>query len=79
VGVRAPEDTRRDGYATIEQQETLDRESKEKGMTPAQIRRFIDYFYKDSWQPGLSAPTPPREATSFWAVVDARHRSSRYA
>jgi pantothenate kinase-related protein Tda10 len=61
----------------IEQQHTLNRDTIKTGMTPDQIRRFIDYFYKDSWQSGLTSPTPPREAASFWAVADSHHRFLR--
>ena len=49
----------------IEQEETLRRTTVstgltgQTGMTPAQIRRFIDYFYKDSWQEGVTSPVPP--------------------
>lgn len=58
----------------IEQQETTDRQTGRTSMTPAQIRRFIDYFYKDSWQEGVISPTPGKEAASFWAVMDTHHR-----
>jgi pantothenate kinase-related protein Tda10 len=58
----------------IEQQETINRETGRTGMTPAQIRRFIDYFYKDSWQEGVTSPFPLREAADFWVVTDARHQ-----
>jgi pantothenate kinase-related protein Tda10 len=57
----------------IEQQATLNRETGRTGMTPAQIRRFIDYFYKDSWQEGVTSPEPTREASSFRAATDVRH------
>jgi len=58
----------------IEQQDTINRETGRKGMTPDQIHRFIDYFYKDSWQHGVTSPTPSREAASFWAVTDHHRR-----
>ena len=58
----------------IEQQATINRATGQTGMTPAQIRRFIDYFYKDSWQEGLTSPTPLPEASAFRAVTDVHHR-----
>jgi len=61
----------------IEQQETTDRETGRTGMTPDQIRRFVQYFYRDSWQEGVTSPVPPKAAAAFWAVADSRHRIVR--
>ena len=57
-----------------EQEETLRRNTGKPGMTPTQIRLFVEYFYKDSWQEGVTSPVPPRDAASFWAVTDIHHR-----
>jgi D-glycerate 3-kinase len=61
----------------VEQEETLRQKTEEVGMTPAQIRRFVEYFYKDSWQEGVSSPFPSKESVSFWAVTDIHHRFVR--
>jgi pantothenate kinase-related protein Tda10 len=58
----------------IEQEETLHRTTGTPGMTPTQIRRFIEYFYTDSWQAGVTSPVPLRKAAAFWAVTDTHHR-----
>ncbi len=58
----------------VEQEETLRRRTGKVGMTPEQIGRFVDYFYKDSWQEGLTSPIPLREAASFWAKTDIHHQ-----
>jgi len=57
----------------IEQEETLRQKTGKAGMTPEQIRRFVDYFYKQSWQDGVTSPVPPREAAAFWATTDLHH------
>ena len=64
----------------IEQEETLKRvtgltgNTGSTGMTPVQIRRFIDYFYKDSWQDGVTSPIPLRTTAAFRADTDMHHR-----
>jgi len=58
----------------LEQQKTLDHESGRMGMTLEEIRRFVGYFYEDSWEPGLDSPVPPDKNVSFWADVDNAHR-----
>jgi pantothenate kinase-related protein Tda10 len=58
----------------MEQEETLRRQTGKTGMTSDQIRRFVDYFYKESWQDGVTSPFPPRKAATFWASMDIHHR-----
>jgi len=58
----------------LEQQQTLDHQSGRTGMTPEEIRRFVRYFYEDSWEAGLDSPIPPDRHVSFWADVDEAHR-----
>ena len=58
----------------IEQQETLNRDTGRTGMAPDHIRRFVDYFYKESWQKDVTSPIPSRRSASFWAKTDSHHR-----
>jgi pantothenate kinase-related protein Tda10 len=57
-----------------EQEETLRRATGKVGMSPDEIRRFVEYFYKEAWQEGVTSPVPPRKAASFWASTDIHHR-----
>jgi pantothenate kinase-related protein Tda10 len=62
-----------------EQEETLKRETGKSGMSPEQIRDFVRYFYEQSWQEGVTSPTPPKELASFWAEMDSHHRFLKIA
>lgn len=55
----------------IRQQRTLDRQSGRMGMTPAQVERFVRYFYEDAWQRGVTSPHPVPSRVSFWARLDS--------
>lgn len=55
-----------------EQERTLERRTGRRGMIPEQVRRFVRYFYEDSWEPGLSAPEPPGDRVTFRARLDSR-------
>jgi D-glycerate 3-kinase len=57
----------------LNQQAYLDRSSGRSGMSPDSIKRFVRYFYEDSWQPGLTSCFPAEERVSFWAKVDSSH------
>ncbi len=57
-----------------EQEETLRRTTGTQGMSRAQIERLGQYFYKDSWQKGVTSPFSKREKATFWATVDLSHR-----
>lgn len=56
------------------QQEGLNRLSGREGMSLDQIRRFVNYFYQEAWEPGVSSPTPPESRVSFWASMDRDYR-----
>lgn len=66
--------TRRIAEDRIKQQMSLNRDTGRKGMSPRQIRRFVQYFYKDAWQPGVTSPIPPAAKVTFYADVNPRHR-----
>jgi pantothenate kinase-related protein Tda10 len=57
----------------LEQEESLEGQSGKRGMSAEQIRHFIHYFYEDSWEAGLTTPTPPRHRATFWAVSNDNH------
>lgn len=58
----------------LEQEETLHRQTGRVGMTPEQIRRFVEYFYVDAWQEGVTSPYPPPDCITFLARTNAKHR-----
>lgn len=57
----------------IQQQKSLDLQSGRSGMTEDQIKHFVQYFYNDSWVPGLTSPQPPADRISFHAKLDASY------
>ena len=59
---------------SLEQEETWRQTSGKTRMTSEQVRRFVEYFYKESWQEGVTSPFPTRAAASFWGVTDLLHR-----
>jgi pantothenate kinase-related protein Tda10 len=58
----------------IEQQETLNRETGETGMSREEIARFVRYFYVDAWQKGVTSPAADPRVVSFRAITDVRHQ-----
>jgi len=58
----------------LEQEETLRKQTGKAGMGPDQIRRLVHYFYRESWQDGVSSPFPLREAANFWLKTTLHHR-----
>jgi D-glycerate 3-kinase len=56
------------------QQQNLDRLSGREGMGLDQVRRFVNYFYRDAWEPGLSSPVPSESRVSFWASMNSDYR-----
>lgn len=58
----------------IQQQKTLNRQGGNPGMTERQMGRFVQYFYQDAWEPGMTSPDPLPERISFRARLDAAYQ-----
>jgi pantothenate kinase-related protein Tda10 len=58
-----------------EQQEQLIEQSQGKrGMSPAQIRSFVRYFYEQTWTPGVTSPIPQPKDITFLGTIYPNRR-----
>jgi D-glycerate 3-kinase len=50
-----------------EQERQQEKEKGARQMSTSQIKAFVEYFYRKSWQPGVTSPVPPLKNVTFLA------------